>query len=173
MGLRTQLTEEARKLGLEAAFAKPFCALAPDPATPAINAFMEKAHFGDPRIEIVAQDSRPGKETILAANVVRSAPCGTTWYVAKKMAGLETDLAGPPGEDLGGPPRLPLHRQHGPGPGTQGHHSPQGRIHHKRGGGGRGKEGESVGAEGLGDLLGINDGERTGPSMKARNHICG
>ncbi len=91
MGLRTQLTEEARKLGLEAAFAKPFCALAPDPATPAINAFMEKAHFGDPRIEIVAQDSRPGKETILAANVVRSAPCGSTWYVAKRMTGLETN----------------------------------------------------------------------------------
>jgi len=91
LGLRTQLAEEARRLGLEAAFAKPFCALRPDPATPTINAFMEKAHFGEPEIEIVAQESRPGKETILAANVVRSAPCGSTWYVAKRMAGLETD----------------------------------------------------------------------------------
>ena len=78
-------------MGLEAAFAKPFCALRPDPATPAINAFMQKAHFGEPEIEIVAQESRPGKETILAANVVRSAPCGSTWYVAKRMTGLETD----------------------------------------------------------------------------------
>lgn len=91
LGLRTQLAEEARRMGLEAAFAKPFCALRPDPATPAINAFMQKAHFGEPEIEIVAQESRPGKETILAANVVRSAPCGSTWYVAKRMAGLETD----------------------------------------------------------------------------------
>jgi len=91
LGLRTQLAEEARRLGLEAAFAKPFCALRPDPATPTINAFMEKAHFGEPEIEIVAQESRPGKETILAANVVRSAPCGSTWYVAKRMAGLETN----------------------------------------------------------------------------------
>ncbi len=91
LGLRTQLTEEARRIGLEAAFAKPFCALAPDPATPAINAFMEKAHFGEPKIEIVTQESRPGKESILAANVVRSAPCGSTWYVAKRMTGLETD----------------------------------------------------------------------------------
>jgi hypothetical protein len=91
LGLRTQLIEEARRLGLEAAFAKPFCALRPNPATPAINAFMQKAHFGEPEIEIVAQESRPGKETILAANVVRSAPCGSTWYVAKRMAGLETD----------------------------------------------------------------------------------
>lgn len=91
LGLRTQLAEEARRMGLEAAFAKPFCALRPDPATPAINAFMQKAHFGEPEIEIVAQESRPGKETILAANVVRSAPCGSTWYVAKRMTGLETD----------------------------------------------------------------------------------
>jgi len=91
LGLRTQLTEEAIRIGLEAAFAKPFCALAPDPATPAINAFMEKAHFGEPKIEIVTQESRPGKESILAANVVRSAPCGSTWYVAKRMTGLETD----------------------------------------------------------------------------------
>jgi len=91
LGLRTQLTEEAIRIGLEAAFAKPFCALAPDPATPAINAFMEKAHFGEPKIEIVTQESRPGKESILAANVVRSAPCGSTWYVARRMTGLETD----------------------------------------------------------------------------------
>ncbi|MDD5769241.1 MAG: DUF166 family protein, partial [Methanothrix sp.] len=91
LGLRTQLSEEARKIGLEAAFAKPFCALRPDPAAPTISAFMEKAHFGEPRIEIVTQESRPGKETILAANVVRSAPCGSTWYVAKRMTGLETD----------------------------------------------------------------------------------
>jgi hypothetical protein len=91
LGLRTQLSEEAKKLGLEAAFAKPFCALRPDPAMPNLAAFMEKAHFGEPRIEIFTQKSRGGKETILAANVVRSAPCGSTWYVAKRMTGLETD----------------------------------------------------------------------------------
>jgi hypothetical protein len=91
LGLRTQLAEEAGKIGLEAAFAKPFCALRPDPANPTISAFMEKAHFGEPKIEVLTQKSRPGKETILAANVVRSAPCGSTWYVAKRMTGLETD----------------------------------------------------------------------------------
>jgi hypothetical protein len=91
LGLRIQLAEEASKIGLESAFAKPFCALRPDPAIPTISAFMEKAHFGEPRIEILTQKSRGGKETILAANVVRSAPCGSTWYVAKRMTGLETD----------------------------------------------------------------------------------
>ncbi len=91
LGLRTQLAAEARGLGIEAAFAKPFCALRPDPDTPAINAFMERAHFGEPNIEIVTQRSRSGKETILAANVIKGAPCGSTWYVAKRMTGLETD----------------------------------------------------------------------------------
>jgi len=91
LGLRTQLAEEAKKLGLEAAFAKPFCALRPDPDMPNISAFMEKAHFGEPKIDILTQKSREGRETILAANVVRSAPCGSTWYVAKRMTGLETD----------------------------------------------------------------------------------
>ncbi len=91
LGLRTQLEEEASKIGIEAAFAKPFCNLRPDPAKPNIAAFMEKAHFGEPRIEILTQKSRGGKETILAANVIRSAPCGSTWYVAKRMTGLETD----------------------------------------------------------------------------------
>ncbi|NLX40078.1 MAG: thymidylate synthase, partial [Methanothrix sp.] len=42
-------------------------------------------------IEIVTQRSRSGKETILAANVIKGAPCGSTWYVAKRMTGLETD----------------------------------------------------------------------------------
>jgi len=90
-GLRVQLAEEASKIDLESAFAKPFCALKPDPAMPTISAFMEKARFGKPKIEILTQKSREGKETILAANVIRSAPCGSTWYVAKRMTGLETD----------------------------------------------------------------------------------
>jgi len=32
-----------------------------------------------------------GKEAILAANVIISAPCGSTWYVAKRLLGLEPD----------------------------------------------------------------------------------
>ncbi|MBN1322425.1 MAG: DUF166 domain-containing protein [Methanotrichaceae archaeon] len=91
LGTRLQLEEEASKLGMEAAFAKPFCALRPDPEKPSIKAFMEKARFGEPAIEILTQRSRKGKRTILAANVIRSAPCGSTWYVAKRMVGLETD----------------------------------------------------------------------------------
>ncbi|HOT07315.1 MAG: Thymidylate synthase [Methanosaeta sp. PtaB.Bin039] len=91
LGLRKQVEEKAAELGMEAMFAKPFCALRPDPSKPKISAFLEKAMIGDPVIEMVMQKGRKGKDSILAANVVRSAPCGSTWFVAKRMVGLEPD----------------------------------------------------------------------------------
>ena len=43
LGQRAQLEEKAAELGMEAAFAKPFCALKPDPAKPNIAAFLKQA----------------------------------------------------------------------------------------------------------------------------------
>lgn len=91
LGLRKQLIEKATEIGLEAQFSKPFCAMRPDPAAPNIAAFLNKAMIGEPEMEIVLQKGREGKDSILAANVIRSAPCGSTWYVAKRMLGLEPD----------------------------------------------------------------------------------
>ena len=76
---------------MEAAFAKPFCALRPDPSKPVIASFLKEAKIGDPVIGFTLQKSREGKDAILAANVIRSAPCGSTWYVAKRLLGLEPD----------------------------------------------------------------------------------
>ena len=91
LGQRKQLEEEAAELGMEAAFAKPFCDMRPDPAKPNIAAFLAEAGIGEPIIDVVVQRSREGKDHILAANVVRSAPCGSTWFVAKRLLGLEPD----------------------------------------------------------------------------------
>ena len=91
LGQRKQLEDKAAELGMEAAFAKPFCAPHPDPAKPSIAKFLKDAKIGNPVIEFTLQKSREGKNVILAANVIRSAPCGSTWYVAKKMLGLEPD----------------------------------------------------------------------------------
>jgi hypothetical protein len=91
LGQRKQLEELAASLGMEAAFAKPFCALRPDPAKPNIAAFLEKAGIGEPLIEVAVQKSRGGKDHIVAANVIRTAPCGSTWFVAKRLLGLEPD----------------------------------------------------------------------------------
>jgi hypothetical protein len=91
VGQRRQLEDKAAELGMEAAFAKPFCALRPDPAKPIIASFLKEARIGDPVMEFSLQRSREGKHVILGANVIRSAPCGSTWFVAKKMLGLEPD----------------------------------------------------------------------------------
>ncbi len=91
LGQRKQLEEKAAEIGLEAAFAKPFCALRPDPAKPNIASFLKEAGIGEPVIDVTLQKSREGKEHILAANVVRTAPCGSTWFVAKRLLGLEPD----------------------------------------------------------------------------------
>ena len=91
LGQRNQLEEKAAELGMEAAFAKPFCALRPDPAKPVIATFLKEARIGEPVIEFSLQRSREGKYAVLAANVVRSAPCGSTWFVAKRLLGLEPD----------------------------------------------------------------------------------
>ena len=91
LGQRNQLEEEAAELGMEAAFAKPFCALRPDPSKPIIAQFLKEAKIGDPVIEFTVQGSREGKDVIMGANVVRSAPCGSTWFVAKRLLGLEPD----------------------------------------------------------------------------------
>jgi hypothetical protein len=91
LGQRTQLEEKAAELGMEAAFAKPFCALVPDPAKPNIYAFLTEAGIGDPLIDVTVQKSREGKDHILAASVLRTALCGSTWFVAKRLLGLEPD----------------------------------------------------------------------------------
>lgn len=91
LGLRKQLEEKAKELGLEAAFSKPFCAMRPDPNKPLISEFLNKALIGEPKLDIVLQIGPTGKRTILAANVLRSAPCGSTWFVAKRLLGLEAD----------------------------------------------------------------------------------
>ena len=91
LGQRKQLEELATSLGMEAAFAKPFCAMRPDPAKPNIAAFLKKAGIGEPLIEVAVQKSREGKDHIVAANVIRTAPCGSTWFVAKRLLGLEPD----------------------------------------------------------------------------------
>ena len=49
------------------------------------------AKIGDSVIEFSLHGNWGEKDSILAANVVRSAPCGSTWFVAKRMLGLEPD----------------------------------------------------------------------------------
>jgi hypothetical protein len=88
-GLRKQVEERCEELSLEIAFAKPFCSLETHEDRPAISRLVTELKIGRPLLEI--STARRGRiEVIESATVKRSAPCGSTWYIAKKLIGTET-----------------------------------------------------------------------------------
>jgi hypothetical protein len=89
LGVRKQVEAKCNELGLECAFPKPFCTLEPEKDKPTIARFIEETKVGRPMLEItLAMVDK--KEVIECAVVRRSAPCGSTWYVAHKLAGVST-----------------------------------------------------------------------------------
>jgi len=89
-GLRKQVEENCEKLGLESAFPKPFCSLEPAEGKPLISRFVEEFKVGRPSLEILIAN-RGKREFVDSAIVRRSAPCGSTWYIARKLVGVETE----------------------------------------------------------------------------------
>lgn len=88
-GLRKQMEENCQKHGLENAFPKPFCSLEPSENKPLISRFVREFRIGRPLLEISTVNK--GKREFIDSTIVRrSAPCGSTWYVARKLAGTET-----------------------------------------------------------------------------------
>ncbi len=87
-GLKRQVEEECDKMGLEYAFPKPFCSLELNKDKPLISRFVREFKIGRPKLEI-STSTKEGKETISGVIVRRSAPCGSTWYVARKLLGVE------------------------------------------------------------------------------------
>lgn len=87
-GLKKQLEETCVELGLESAFPKPFCSLEPSDDKPLISKFVNELRVGRPQLEISI--SKRGNFEVIASTIVRrSAPCGSTWYIAKKLIGTE------------------------------------------------------------------------------------
>jgi thymidylate synthase len=87
MGTKKQLEERCGDLGLECSFPKPFCTLEPEKGKPTIAKFIEETKVGRPILEI--STTKIGKDEVIEyAAVRRSAPCGSTWYVARKLAGV-------------------------------------------------------------------------------------
>lgn len=88
-GLRKQVEERCRDFGLENAFPKPFCSLEAVEDKPVISRFVNELKVGRPLLEV--STAKRGKREVIESVVVgRSAPCGSTWYVAKKLVGVET-----------------------------------------------------------------------------------
>ncbi|MDH5780694.1 MAG: DUF166 family protein, partial [Candidatus Bathyarchaeota archaeon] len=93
LGLHTQLVEECEELAVEYAFPKPFCALEPAEAKPLISRFVQEFKIGKPSLRIVTE-KRDLFRVVQSVVVERSAPCGSTWYVAKKLIGEEVRKEG-------------------------------------------------------------------------------
>jgi hypothetical protein len=88
-GIKKQLEEKCRELELECAFPKPFCTLEPEKDKPTIERFIEETKVGRPLLDISTM--RIGKDEVIEYVAVRrSAPCGSTWYIARKLAGVST-----------------------------------------------------------------------------------
>lgn len=88
-GLRKQLEEKCEDIGLESAFPKPFCSLKTSRDKPTISRFVTELNIGRPQLEI-STVNRGSYEVIESTVVKRSAPCGSTWYVARKIVGVKT-----------------------------------------------------------------------------------
>jgi hypothetical protein len=89
-GLKKQVEDKCIELGLESAFPKPFCSLEPSPGKPTISRCVTELKIGKPLLEISTMRKEKCK-MIEAAVARRSAPCGSTWYVARKLTGVTTE----------------------------------------------------------------------------------
>jgi hypothetical protein len=90
LGVRNQVEVRCKALGIECVFPKPFCTLEPQADKPTIARFIEETKVGRPLLEITLR-MVDKKEVIECAVVRRSAPCGSTWYIARKLAGVPTE----------------------------------------------------------------------------------
>ena len=92
LGLRRQLEESLAEIGVECAFPKPFCSLE-ETGKPVIDSFVRRYRIGKPILKVKTAGDR-----IADVQVLRSAPCGSTWYVAQqvrwtRISGLDDAVA--------------------------------------------------------------------------------
>lgn len=87
-GLQRQVEGACKRIGVECAFPKPFCSLVPPKEKPIISRFVNELKVGKPLVDVETEEAR-GKKVITNAIVKRSAPCGSTWFVARKLVGVE------------------------------------------------------------------------------------
>jgi len=89
-GLRKQIEEKCEELGLETVFPKPFCSLEPREDKPFISRFVNELKVGRPSLEVSI--AKKGSDEVIGSTIVRrSAPCGSTWYIARKLIGVKID----------------------------------------------------------------------------------
>ncbi len=82
-----KLREACEESNVELTVARPGCDL--EPPGPVTERFCRAGMIGRPKLSLRVEDG-----VIVEARVVRSAPCGCTWFVAKRLVGVDAE----PGE---------------------------------------------------------------------------
>lgn len=85
LGLERQIKSELEDLGVSVVFPRTFCTLAPV-GIPPVDEFAQM--FGSPKLNVTTEDG-----VVKTVEVVRGAPCGSTWYLAEKLPGTMVDEA--------------------------------------------------------------------------------
>lgn len=86
LGLERQIRSELEDEGVQAVFPRPFCTLVPV-GERHIDEFAQV--FGSPHLEIKSEGG-----VVEKIDVIRGAPCGSTWFMAEKLPGTKVDEAG-------------------------------------------------------------------------------
>ncbi|BDC35807.1 MAG: thymidylate synthase [Candidatus Methanoliparum thermophilum] len=81
LGLKKQIETICKGLNIETSFPKPFCSLTSSKGV--IKEFIDEFKIGMPIVKIKTM-----KDIIVRVSVDQSAPCGSTWFVARKLEGV-------------------------------------------------------------------------------------
>jgi thymidylate synthase len=100
LGLRNQLRRELNNKGVAIVYPEPLCSIDEEavgfyesnkqPYTSAIISEFAR-HFGKPKIALTLDE----KKNIVAAKILRGAPCGSSHYTSRRIIGLEAKNAVP------------------------------------------------------------------------------
>ncbi|MDP3014157.1 MAG: DUF166 family protein [Candidatus Subteraquimicrobiales bacterium] len=83
---KLRVKKECIRLKLESAFPKPFCSLTKENETSFVNKFIDYFRIGRPELKVEIENG-----LIKGVQVLRSAPCGNTYFVAHNIIGKKAD----------------------------------------------------------------------------------
>lgn len=85
LGLERQIRSELEDLGVSVVFPRTFCTLSPV-GVPPVDEFARR--FSSPKLEITTEDG-----VVKGVEVLRGAPCGSTWYLVERLPGTRVGEA--------------------------------------------------------------------------------
>ncbi|MHA1380919.1 MAG: DUF166 domain-containing protein [Candidatus Helarchaeota archaeon] len=94
LGLEKSIIKDCKEKGIEIAFPRPACALEPD-GQPVIDKFIDYFKIGRPKIEFNLDNDK-----LVSYKVLRTAPCGSTFYVCRQLLGKSIDELNEKGAEI-------------------------------------------------------------------------